>query len=433
MFEHIYNIVGEEFIIILIALFAHYVFLEPKWKKWQYYFHMVCVVILIVAECVIKSEDRVLLSVLIAGLNISIARKKHPIRGFLLVFPIMGLCIGVIMPIMFLPEWLFQVQGEGYDVWVDVITFFFMVLFFWRGKRWRERFEMELQYRKLQKWESRLLIFVGLILFLSIIPLDSFRMTGNISEELNLYIIFSVINAMVLTITVITLVMQGNKRAYYANIAALNEGYLHAEMKHFQAYQETQTETRRIRHDMKNHLQAMLYLARAEKYSELEKYLEDVSFAVMHIDQELHCGNYLADAICNEKNQVALRKGIAFEIEGKMSEDVKVEPVDICTIFANALDNAIEALESESQQSRWIKLLISCQGDIVYLRFTNPVLTDQKEPISKRTSKKDAQNHGFGLQNVRIAVEKYHGEINTSILEENGNTIFSLEIMLFNH
>lgn len=432
MAEHIYNIIGEVVTIISIAMIAHYVFLEPKWQRWQYYFNIVNLFVVILGEIFIKSENRIFICILCAGLNISLARKRHRIRGFFLVIPIMGICIGVLMPLLYLPELFFEIPEDIYETIIDIATVLWIILFAWKGRKWRKKFELELQYRKLQKWESRLLIFVGIILFWIMAPIGDRAIIAKLGTEMKMYVVLSSISALILTFTVIELVMQGNKRAYYENVAAINESYLNAEVRHFQAYQKTQTETRRVRHDMKNHMQSMLYLAKEEKYDELRQYLEELSSSIEQIDMELHCGNSLADAICNEKNQLAQMKGISFEIEGSMPEHIKIEPVDICTIFANALDNAIEALENKEIKNPWIKLEISGQGEILFLRFTNPVIKAQIENSYGNTSKQDKVNHGFGLQNIRISAEKYQGEVNTAICEEKGSDIFSLEIMLIN-
>lgn len=447
MMGHIYYVLSESFIIIVVAMIAHYVFLEPGWKKWQYFLNGAFLLLLINGEIFIQAEERLLFSLLYAGVNISIARNKHHIRGFFLVFPIMGICMGIIMPLIFLPEFLFVMGEDTCEIFADLLSLVVLLLFIWKGKSWRERFELELQYRKLQKWEKRLLILVGLVLFWLMVPVEDITMLPYIDYELKAYVILSSISAMILTITVVVLVMQGNERAYYENVAALNEGYLNAEVRHFQAYQKAQTETRRVRHDMKNHLNSMCYLAKEKKYHELEQYLEELGASVEHIDTELHCGNALADAICNEKNQLAIIKDISFEIEGKMPENSNIEPVDICTILSNALDNAIEAVENSNLEKRWIKLVITCQGDIIFLHFTNPVSEQQAETFHGitfhentfhekkfygKTSKKDKLNHGFGLQNIRLAAEKYGGEVNVEIYKEKDESIFSLEIMLMN-
>lgn len=44
------------------------------------------------------------------------------------------------------------------------------------------------------------------------------------------------------------------------------------------------------------------------------------------------------------------------------------------------------------------------------------------------TSKKDKDNHGFGLKNIVAAVEKYHGEYYMESIVENGEAMFKISI-----
>lgn len=46
------------------------------------------------------------------------------------------------------------------------------------------------------------------------------------------------------------------------------------------------------------------------------------------------------------------------------------------------------------------------------------------------TSKKDKENHGFGLKNIAAAVEKYHGECYMESIVENGEILFQISIAI---
>ena len=429
--EHIYQIFGELMIMAAMLLIAHYVFLEPKWRKWQQTANLLCLPILILIEFLVKSEDRIVVVLLLVGLNISLARKKHRVRGFFLIIPIFGICLGLWQFEIFLPELLFGVSNEKYLAVMDYVTIILMLLFLGKGKKWRERFEMEMQYRKLQKWESRLLVGVGILIYGVTFPLLEDEQLSSMDDVLRMYVALIIFITLVLTVTVIVLVMQGNKRAYYKGLAELNERYLRAELKHFQAYQESQIETRRIRHDMKNHLQTIMHLANENNLEEIRSYLEKLNVSVGRTDMELYCGNHIADAICNEKNQYAKKCGIRFEIEGQMPKNLQMEAIDICTIFSNAIDNAIEAVSlMMEERQKWMHLKIQNQGDILFLQFTNPMLEGRQKHA--KTTKKDNVNHGFGLQNIRMTVEKYHGNMAAHMEQTENSRVFALEIMLMN-
>lgn len=115
-------------IIIVMLLIAHYVFLEPKWQKWQQMANLICIPILVLIEFLVESEDKILVSLLLVGLNISLARKKHRIRGFFLIIPILGICFGLWQFEMFLPELLFGIAEEKYSILIDCVTILLLLL-----------------------------------------------------------------------------------------------------------------------------------------------------------------------------------------------------------------------------------------------------------------------------------------------------------------
>ena len=46
------------------------------------------------------------------------------------------------------------------------------------------------------------------------------------------------------------------------------------------------------------------------------------------------------------------------------------------------------------------------------------------------TSKKDRENHGFGLKNIVATVEKYHGECYMEFIVENREVLFQISIAI---
>ena len=111
-----------------------------------------------------------------------------------------------------------------------------------------------------------------------------------------------------------------------------------------------------------------------------------------------------------------------------------MKPTDICSIFANALDNAIEACERADEDERLIKLQIRKSGQFFNIKLSNTYTeTDGKLDLGKLfnakeriTSKEDKNLHGYGTQNIRSAVEKNDGMIKA---EAEGG-MYTLSLML---
>ena len=85
-----------------------------------------------------------------------------------------------------------------------------------------------------------------------------------------------------------------------------------------------------------------------------------------------------------------------------------MEPFDISTIFGNAIDNAIEASEKLPEELRLITVRAERIRDMLIITVENHTMPDVS-PV-EGTTKKDRFIHGFGIPNIKNAVEKYGGQ-----------------------
>ena len=227
---------------------------------------------------------------------------------------------------------------------------------------------------------------------------------------------------------IIMTVVQRNRRFQYQNLAELNEYYLKVQLKHFKNYQHQQQETRRIRHDMKNHLCVISQLVQQEKKQELLTYLDELDIPIQELCTNYNSGSDIVDAILGEKQEEARLDDITIQLDGNFTEAFAIESVDLCTIFSNALDNAIEELREHMEVGRTIRVSIQNQNQICLFSFENQVREEVRKP---GTRKKDVINHGFGLENIRRTAKKYQGTLETSIVETpEKERFFSLKVML---
>ena len=179
---------------------------------------------------------------------------------------------------------------------------------------------------------------------------------------------------------------------------------------------------RSIYHDMKNHL--LLLQAQAENGYEVQKSIQELQGQVQEYENYHHTGNEFLDIIIRDKAKTAQEKQIDFNAAISFEDGAFVELLDISTIFGNALDNAIEASERLPEDHRLITVRANRVRDMLVIIVENHAVSEQ--PISGETTKEDTFSHGFGLPNIRKAVERYGGQC--SIKTENG--MFILKILI---
>lgn len=227
------------------------------------------------------------------------------------------------------------------------------------------------------------------------------------------------------------MVIRESEAYYFQKKNAVSEYYLETQKSHYESLMESNREIRKVKHDMKNHIYCMQELFHKQRYSELGEYLNQLGDNLGHADTSVHVGNEIADAIISEKMTQAEKQGIVFQVDGDMS-GVKMSALDVCTIFANMLDNALEAVETLSGDNRKITLDIRKNQNFLLIIERNTL--GHKVEIHDgmiATTKKDKENHGFGIINMKETIGKYDGEFEIDVVEgENNNYEFQMEIVI---
>ena len=173
----------------------------------------------------------------------------------------------------------------------------------------------------------------------------------------------------------------------------------------FSYYQERAKDEERVRalyHDMKNHL---LILER-QNSAETKQMVSDLRRRISDYEEYIHTGNEFLDVIIHDKAKKAKEQQIDFSAVLHFEDGGFIEPMDLSTIFGNALDNAIEASVKLPPEQRLITVKARSIHDVLMIVFENHAPAGRKNG----TSKEDGFLHGFGIPNIQKAVEKYNGE-----------------------
>ena len=154
--------------------------------------------------------------------------------------------------------------------------------------------------------------------------------------------------------------------------------------------------------------------------------LAEISQAIDIYDGLAKTGCKPLDIILSEKNLLCEKYQIKFSymIDGEKLAGIKAG--DLAAIFGNALDNAIEYVETLPVEKRIISLIGYARKDVMGIHMENYCEKELKFqdglPVS---TKGNMDYHGFGLKSVRYVVEKYGGNLVIGL----ENQIFSMDII----
>ena len=184
---------------------------------------------------------------------------------------------------------------------------------------------------------------------------------------------------------------------------------------------------RALRHDLKNHLLCILSMAEERDVEGIKQYTGQLLQQQNTVNKLImFSGSKVLDAIINSKSAAAERAGV--RLSAIITTPLAgISPEDITIILGNALDNAIRA--AKDSQRKVVDIHIQPQGAYSSIVIANdiahPVLSDNP---ALRTTKNIRYRHGFGIQNMRQAVERNQGLIR--FYEQNDR--FICDILLLN-
>lgn len=189
-------------------------------------------------------------------------------------------------------------------------------------------------------------------------------------------------------------------------------------------YQDKLKDEERIRsiyHDLKNHL---LVMESRQNTEETRQMAETLRSQIADYEDYVHTGNEFLDIILKDKAAKAREKQIDFSAMVDFHGIDFMEPLDISTIFGNAIDNAIEASENLPEYKRLITVKAERVRDMLLITIENN--TPPGNHLTEGTTKKDRFVHGFGIPNIKKAVEKYGGQCS---FQQEGRT-YRLNILI---
>lgn len=194
-------------------------------------------------------------------------------------------------------------------------------------------------------------------------------------------------------------------------ISVLDTQYELIESQYVRA-QNFYTENAKLYHDIKHHLRALESLLQNGDRREALAYIESVQEPLQCKMIPVHTGVDIVDAVIYEAKEKAEQRNILLVVETPiLPSGLKLEDREFCVLFANLLNNALEAAKEQ------IRLNIAITAGFLVIEMQN----DYKEkPVVKNNHfvserEQDSLAHGWGMKIIEQIVEKYQGELSIRV------------------
>lgn len=156
--------------------------------------------------------------------------------------------------------------------------------------------------------------------------------------------------------------------------------------------------------------------------------MEGINELIDLYDSPNQTGNRALDIVIAEKSRACLGRNISMTCMADGSLLSFMEQSDIYSLFGNIMDNAISAAaELKEPEKRIINVRVRRQNSFVMIEEEN--YYDGEIEFADglpRTGTGDYENHGFGVQSMKIVAEKYGGNL---YIEAKGG-VFRLSVMM---
>lgn len=179
-------------------------------------------------------------------------------------------------------------------------------------------------------------------------------------------------------------------------------------------------QTKAFRHDIKNHilvLNGLFQKGYIDKAIQYVKKMEKITALCM---LDCNTGNLIVDALLNQKLGEALQEGIKVNCDIQIPAEICIDDVDLCIVFGNIIDNAVNACKKIENEEKYIFLHTVQKNEMFIISVENSI------------RKEEGKKHkiGLGLNNIKSAVTKYNGMVNIEELEYKFiiNILFSISL-----
>lgn len=349
-----------------------------------------------------------LLSALVVGWTILRGGKGvvRRIAAILQIFFLLIMPVAEIVEVFFIPFNESKLWNEKMDIVLLCLCFVEAVYVYWI--LYRKKI-----YIRFQVTEKIALFFVAIFVWVSyafmLVCEEDFH---NLKTG---FLLLFILTLMVMYYAFLIAMVKNKTSAYYQQGQKRQEEWMRHELTYFKEYKKSQEETRRFRHDVTNNLTCISALLQEGKQEEAQQYLCNMLGEIRAFSPKVVTGEEMLDCIISVKWELMVENGIVFQVDGVLDRGLKWEPIDICTVFSNALDNAIEACQKVSEE-KVILLSFKRTRNFYCIEIKNSInkeLVNIEEIRSGKsfTTKIDKEFHGFGLENIEKIIRKHNGQL----------------------
>lgn len=176
------------------------------------------------------------------------------------------------------------------------------------------------------------------------------------------------------------------------------------EQAHYNAINQRKKEVEDVKREFESQLASVYEMIENGDSANAKRLLEQLKIDIAATKEYEYCANPVVNAVLTEKAYICNEKNIEIEVNVSVNAKTKIEPVHICSIFSNMLDNAINACDNFTGR-KYISVHNGISGDYLNIKVVNS--------SDKPTKKVHRDGHGYGQKILKDIAEQYNGQFTT--------------------
>lgn len=247
-------------------------------------------------------------------------------------------------------------------------------------------------------------------------------------QKQNITYVVKIMLLIILTVLIYILYEFKKRKLLKENVSILAEN-MEVQRKYYEGIISHDENIKIIKHDIKNHIAVIKELLDKGEVEYINKYINKINLQLASNDEIRVTNNKIIDSIIVNKLNICKKNNIDVDLDIKLPEEISIDDFDLCVIYGNLIDNAIEACEriTNKEIKKYINIKSKIKGDYLFINIRNSHNSKIKTFGEKFiTSKKDEGNHGIGISSVKKSLNKYSGDIKIDYT----NNEFNISVIL---
>lgn len=181
------------------------------------------------------------------------------------------------------------------------------------------------------------------------------------------------------------------------------------EQMHYMIIEEKRETMAKIRHDLRSQLLAVDSLIAKGEQEKASEMLQSLSEHVAQTAESIYCGDTVINAIMEETEKVCESEQVRLEYDFTMLGTVDLDPVVLCSIYSNLLNNAKHAVVGSEAADKYIRVSSKTAGGFLYVKVENTLDSNSVKAKNRVSKESISDRKHYGLTILTEIAAQHEG------------------------